>query len=64
MVLPKFDEEAIARSAYLAYGKVTDFKNYAGLPMPKWEDLTPKIQAAWRAAIGDVAIKIFDSMRT
>lgn len=64
MLLPKFDEEAIARSAYNAYGKVTEFKNYAGLPMPKWEDLTPKIQEAWRAAIGDVAINLFDHMRT
>lgn len=43
-------EEELARQAYEAYGKVTDFKNYQGLPMPKWEDLTPKIREAWEAA--------------
>ena len=55
---PTFDEEAFAKSAYNAYGKVTEFKNYQGLPMPKWEDLPPTIQQAWRAAIGDVAINL------
>jgi hypothetical protein len=39
-----------AKQAYQAYGKVTDFKNYQGLPMPKWEELPPKIQEAWIAA--------------
>lgn len=58
MPTPKFDEEAIAKSAYNAYGKVTDFKNYAGLPMPAWEELPVKIRQAWHAAIGDVAIHI------
>lgn len=36
--------------AYIAYGTTTDFKNYQGLPMPKWEDLTDTIRAAWEAA--------------
>lgn len=46
------DEELVklARGAYHAYGAVTDHKNYQGLPMPEWEQLTPKIQAAWCAS--------------
>lgn len=42
--------EAIAQEVYGAYGKVTDFKNFQGNPMPKWEELPPKIQEAWVAA--------------
>jgi hypothetical protein len=34
---------------YAVYGGVTDFKNYQGLPMPLWSNLTPKIQEAWNA---------------
>jgi hypothetical protein len=34
---------------YAVYGSVTDFKNYQGLPMPLWSNLTPKIQEAWNA---------------
>jgi|CXWL01.1.fsa_nt_gi hypothetical protein len=45
----------LAKEAYSAYGAVTDYKNYQGLPMPKWDDLTPKIQAAWLAAAQRVA---------
>lgn len=46
------DEELtqLAKEAYSAYGAVTDFKNYQGLPMPEWENLTPTIKAAWKAA--------------
>lgn len=48
--------EFFAREAYHAYGEVTDFKNYQGLPMPKWEDLTDKIREAWIAAATKVSI--------
>jgi len=48
----------LAQLAYHAYGSVTDFKNYQGLPMPKWEDLTPKIQKAWGAAAERVATEV------
>lgn len=41
---------ARAEAAYAAYGAVTDFKNFQGNPMPKFEDLTPQIQQAWDAA--------------
>lgn len=44
------EDTALAQHAYHAYGNVTDFKNYQGLPMPKWEELTPRIQQAWREA--------------
>lgn len=40
----------LAKDMYRAYGEVTEFKNYQGLPMPEWAELTPKIQEAWRAA--------------
>lgn len=36
-------------------GQTTDFKNYQGLPMPKWENLSLKIQQAWIAAAVAVA---------
>lgn len=48
------DIEMIAKQAYAAYGKVTDFKNFRGEPMPEWEDLPQKIQEAWRAAVSRV----------
>ncbi len=48
-------EEQLAQEAYRAYGAVTDHKNYQGLPMPTWENLTPKIQAAWISAASRVA---------
>lgn len=44
------DFTAIAKRAYHSYGKVTDFKNYQGNPMPEWEALSETIQAAWVAA--------------
>lgn len=44
----------VAKAAYHEYGAVTDHKNYQGLPMPDWEQLTPKIQAAWKASVSYV----------
>jgi hypothetical protein len=40
----------ITKDSYAAYGETVGWKNYAGLPMPTWEELPPKIQEAWRAA--------------
>ena len=45
------DIEVLAEEAYKAYGSVTDWNNYQGLPMPKWADLPPKIREAWRASV-------------
>ena len=42
--------EILAKMTYGAYGSETDFKNYQGLPMPKWEELPDKIREAWEAA--------------
>lgn len=47
--------EDLAKVAYRAYGETTDFKNYRGEPMPEWENLGARIQAAWLAAAGAVA---------
>lgn len=44
----------IAVSAYRAYAASTGNKNYQGLPMPDWEDLTQPIQIAWEAAARQV----------
>lgn len=44
------DFEKLAKQCYYGYGSVTDFKNYQGLPMPEWEELSDKIRAAWEAA--------------
>lgn len=40
----------MAKEAYHAYGKVTQFKNFQGNPMPEWDALTPTIRQAWVAA--------------
>lgn len=40
----------VAQEAYEAYGRRTDFKNFQGNPMPKWEDLPPIIKEAWIVA--------------
>lgn len=45
------DPQELAKLAYQAYGSVTDFKNYQGLPMPAYDDLPPKIKEAWGAAV-------------
>jgi hypothetical protein len=41
----------IASDAYTAYGRVTDFKNFAGGEMPSWEVLPAQIRLAWTAAV-------------
>lgn len=48
--------EELARNAYQAYGKVVDFKNYQGYPMPEWGKLPLPIQLAWIAAAMQVAV--------
>jgi hypothetical protein len=42
--------ERKAKLGYEAYGAFTEWKNYAGLPMPQWTDLTDKIRGAWCAS--------------
>ena len=44
------DKYRLARIAYAAYGKTTDFKNFQGNPMPEFSVLPDKIKEAWLAA--------------
>lgn len=55
--------ETLAKSAYDAYGAVTDHKNYQGLPMPTWEDLPEKIRLAWCAAAKRVHDVVLTTLR-
>lgn len=54
----------IAASAYRAYGYKVGWKNYQGLPMPKWDELTPAIRAAWEAAARHVQLCIHSGPAT
>jgi hypothetical protein len=45
------DMDALARTAYEAYGRHVGWKNYQGLPMPIWSELPLDIQGAWTAAL-------------
>ncbi len=46
--------DRLAQFAYYAYGSQTEWKNYQGLPMPKWGDLPPHIRGAWRNSVSAV----------
>ncbi len=52
------DARQIAKNAYHAYAGVTDNKNFRGEEMPAFDDLPPKIQEAWTAAV----LGAFDSV--
>jgi hypothetical protein len=49
------DPVDLARIAYRAYGETTDHKNVRGEPMPAWDHLGRRIQAAWISAARAVA---------
>lgn len=42
--------QELAEAAYVAYGQCVGFKNYQGLLMPAYGDLTTAIKAAWHGA--------------
>ncbi len=44
---PPVDFLEKAKQGYNAYGKTTEWKNYAGLPMPTWDELPERIRFAW-----------------
>jgi len=50
----------LAKNAYDAYGKTTDYKNFMGNQMPGWDDLPVSIQQAWCASV----ISVVDTLRT
>lgn len=41
----------VAARAYRAYGAITSWKNYQGLPMPEFDALPENIKTAWEAAV-------------
>ncbi len=55
--------EMLARVAYHAYGEHTDFKNFQGNPMPKWEELPDRIRGAWRQAAAAVRGALAESTK-
>lgn len=50
------EPDDLARIGYIAYGNVTSWKNYLGLPMPEWEELSGPIQQAWTEAAQAIAL--------
>lgn len=46
----------LAETAYAAYGASTGHRTYDDRPMPAWEDLGARVQAAWVCAAGAVAL--------
>ncbi|MFJ6386457.1 hypothetical protein ACIQJT_02490 [Streptomyces sp. NPDC091972] len=54
--MPPPSPRELAELAYDAYGKSTGGRNYQGLPMPAWNQLTGAIQCAWIEAAGAIAL--------
>jgi hypothetical protein len=52
----------LAELAYDAYGKSTGGRNYQGLPIPDWDELTGAIQCAWIEAAGAIALHTIASL--
>ncbi|MFE3853450.1 hypothetical protein ACFXPN_20220 [Streptomyces griseorubiginosus] len=52
----------LAELAYATYGKSTGGRNYQGLPMPDWDELTAAIQLAWIEAAGAIALNTIASL--
>ena len=48
--------ETYAQTAYERYGDAVGWLAVSGFPMPRWDDLQPRIRAAWceaaRGALG------------
>jgi len=56
--------DRLAQRAYHDYGAITGHKNYQGLPMPDWKDLTPTIRDAWKNAVASVLFHCrYDSLQ-
>ena len=47
---------AMARSAYHAYTRNVVGRNFAGLPLPQWEDLPTHRQIAWECAVRQIEV--------
>lgn len=44
-----------AKKGYESYGKKTEWKNFAGNPMPTWDELPNSTKDAWVAAASTIA---------
>lgn len=44
-----------AKRAYNAYGSALSFRN-SNVPMSTWEELPPKVQTAWLAAVASIVV--------
>lgn len=47
--------EEKARAGYEKYGDFVGWRNYAGLAMPKWDELPGKIREAWAVAAQEIS---------
>jgi hypothetical protein len=47
--------EQLGRIAYNAYGKARDWKVVGGGTMPRWDEQSDELRAAWRDAAAAVA---------
>lgn len=52
----------MARAAYQAYGDEAGWKNFAGQPMPRWEELGPRVQDCWMAATARVRAEVMRAL--
>ncbi|WP_406157792.1 hypothetical protein [Streptomyces canus] len=60
--MPPPTSRELAELAYDVYGKSTGGRNYQGLPMPDWDELTTAIQLAWIEAAGAIALNTIASL--
>jgi hypothetical protein len=51
-------EELAAQDGYRAYGEVVGWRNHQDLPMPAWENLTPRTREGWTAAVTAAAASL------
>lgn len=49
----------VARAGYEGYGEWTGWRTHDDRVMPRWDDLTPRIQMAWIAAAGAIVRKVY-----
>lgn len=45
-----------AKRAYNAYGSALSFRSSQNVPMSAWDELPPKVQTAWLAAIASIIV--------
>lgn len=48
-IAPRVD---LGQVSYEAYGQAMDWKSHTGLPLPKWNEISPGAQLGWRNGAG------------